>query len=239
MTSEMKIHRFIGPWQLGQGTMRIDDADLAHQLRSVLKLTTGETIIIGDGSGHEAYCRIVRYDHGAVILEGLSVGENPSEPALRTTLYCAVLKSENFELAAEKTTEVGISRIVPVRTDRTVKLNLRTERIARVVREAAELAGRGIVPAVDAVTDLDDVWTDASTNDVNYFFDPSGEAFHAPSRGARTAGCFVGPEGGWTKDELETAHGLGMQVCSLGRLVLSAPTAAVVASYLVVRSADL
>jgi 16S rRNA (uracil1498-N3)-methyltransferase len=235
----MKIHRFIGPWQLGQGTMRIDDADFAHQVRSVLKLAAGETVIIGDGSGREAYCRIVRFERGAVILEGLSVGENPYEPGLRATLYCAVLKSENFELAAQKTTEVGISRIVPVRTDRTVKLNLRTDRVGRIIREAAELAGRGIVPTVDEVSDLDAVWTDASRNDVNFFFDPSGEIFHAPSRGVRTAGCFIGPEGGWTDEELETARGLGMQVCSLGKLVLSAPTAAIVASYLVVRGTGL
>ncbi len=192
-----KVHRFIGPWQLGQGTMRIDDADLAHQMRSVLKLDAGETIIIGDGTGKEAHCRIVRYDRGAVILEGLSVGENPAEPALRATLYCAVLKAENFELAARKATEVGIARIAPVVTGRTVKLNLRLDRVEKVVREAAELAGRGVVPEVSPVAGLDSVWTDASKNEANYFFDPSGEPFPAMPRGIRTAGVFIGPEGGW------------------------------------------
>jgi len=46
-----KIHRFLGPYQLGQGICRIDDADLAHQMRSVLKLEPGETVIVGDGTG--------------------------------------------------------------------------------------------------------------------------------------------------------------------------------------------
>ncbi len=219
--------------------MRIDDADLAHQMRSVLKLTAGETVIIGDGSGREAQCRIVQYDHGAVILEGLSIGENPAEPALRATLYCAVLKAENFELAARKATEVGIARIVPVITGRTVKLNLRLDRVRTVVREAAELAGRGIVPEIAPVTDLDSVWTDASNNDTNFFFDPSGDPYVAASRGVRTAGVFIGPEGGWEERELETARGLGMRVATLGKLVLSAQTAAVIASYLVVHGGRL
>ncbi|HUO75845.1 MAG TPA: RsmE family RNA methyltransferase [Candidatus Paceibacterota bacterium] len=235
----MKIHRFIGPWQLGQGTMRIDDADLAHQLRSVLKLAPGETVVIGDGSGREAHCRIVRFDHDAVILEGLSVGENPSEPALKVTMYCAVLKAENFELAAQKATEIGVARIVPVVTNRTVKLNVRPDRVRKVVREAAELAGRGIVPDVADIVDLDAVWTDASKNDVNYFFDPSGGGFSPSPRSSRTAGLFIGPEGGWDASELDTANGLGMRITSLGTLTLSAPTAAVVATYLVVHGAEL
>lgn len=235
----MKIHRFIGPWQLGQGTMRIDDADLAHQMRSVLKLAPGETVIIGDGSGREAQCRIMRFDRDAVILEGLSVGENPFEPALKVTMYCAVLKAENFEIAVQRATEIGVSRFVPVVTKRTVKLNVRPDRAQKVVREAAELAGRGIVPLVSDVADLDAVWTDASNNDVNYFFDPSGARYTASSRGVRTAGLFIGPEGGWDAAELETARGLGMRVTTLGTLTLSAPTAAVVAAYLVVHGGEM
>lgn len=234
-----KTHRFIGPWQLGQGTMRIDDADLAHQLRSVLKLEAGETIVIGDGSGTEAYCRISKFDRDAVMVECLSVGRNPSEPSVHTTLFCAVLKAENFELAAQKATEIGVTRIVPVVTARTVKLNIRPDRIRRVVREAAELAGRGIVPEVTDVIELDAVWDDASGNEVNHFFDASGTAFAGSSRAVRRAGIFIGPEGGWEESEVATARGLGMRIASLGPLTFSAPTAVVVASYLVVHSREL
>ena len=219
--------------------MRIDDAGLAHQLRTVLKLAPGEMVIIGDGSGIEAQCRLVKIDRDAVLLEGLSVGENPSEPAVRVTMYCAVLKAENFELAAQKATEVGVSRIVPVITGRTIKLDLRSDRIQKIVREASELSGRGIVPKVAEVTKLDDIWTDASANDVNFFFDPSGTRFFAPARGVRTAGLFIGPEGGWDESELEIARDLGMRITSLGNLILSAQTASVVAAFLVVHGGEL
>lgn len=232
----MKIHRFIGPYQLGQGTMRLDDADLAHQMRGVLKLEPGETVIIGDGSGNEAHCRILSYDHGAVLLEGISIGRNAAELPGKTTLYCAVLKADNFELAAAKATEIGISEIVPIVTSRTVKLNLRTERVEKIVREAAELAGRGLIPKVQPVQEFQRVLTHASQNDANFFFDPSGRPFAGAAKSVRQAGIFIGPEGGWTEDELTAAENIGMKIASLGELIFRAETAVIVASYLVAHS---
>lgn len=232
----MKIHRFIGPYQLATGTLRLDDEDLAHQMRSVLKLDVGETVIIGDGSGSEATCRILRYDRGAVILEGISLGHNANELPGRTTLYCAVLKSDNFELAAQKATEVGISEIVPILTERTVKGSLRIERVQKIVREAAEVAGRGLIPVVREVVPIERVLTEASKNDVNFFFDPSGTVFSGVAKSVRHAGIWIGPEGGWNEKELELARELGMRITSLGPLVLRAETAVIVATYMVAHS---
>ena len=231
-----KIHRFIGNYQLGQGTMRLDDADLAHQMRSVLKLMPGETVIVGDGTGNEAQCRILSYDHDAVLLEGLSIGRNAAELPGRTTLYCAVLKAENFELAAAKATEVGISEIVPIITKRTVKLNLKSDRVQKIVLEAAELAGRGLVPKVAPVQEFDKVLTAASRNDANYFFDPSGKPFGGMAQSVKQAGIFIGPEGGWDETELEAAHQAGMKIVSLGGLILRAETAVIISSFLVAHS---
>lgn len=228
-----KIHRFIGPYQLGQGILRLDDADLAHQVRSVLKLEPGEIIIVGDGTGTEVQCKIVSHDRGALIVEGVAIGHNPNEPARKVTLYCAVLKADNFEIAAQKAVETGVSRIVPVRTSRTVKLNVRRDRLERIVREAAEQSERGIIPEIADITDLEKVYHDASQNDVNYFFHPEGTLFHQPPKGARTAGVFIGPEGGWDEKEVERARDLGMRVVSLGGIILRAETAVVVATYVV------
>jgi 16S rRNA (uracil1498-N3)-methyltransferase len=228
-----KMHRFIGSYPLALGTLRIDDDALVHQLRSVLKLEPGEIIIIGDGSGNEAHCRILRYDHGAVIVEGMSIGRNANELPGRTTLYCALLKADNFELAAQKATEVGVSEIVPILTGRTVKGSLRIDRVRKIVREAAELAGRGLVPVVREPVAMQAVLTEASRNDVNFFFDPSGDFFSGVAKSVRHAGLWIGPEGGWSEQELELSHQLGMRVVSLGSLVMRAETAAIVASYLV------
>lgn len=231
-----KIHRFIGTYPLAIGTIRIDDDDLAHQLRSVLKLEPGDTIIIGDGSGSEAQCTILRYERGVVMLNGLSIGKNANELPGRTTLYCALLKADHFELAAQKATEVGVSEIIPLITGRTIKGNLRVERVRTIVREAAELAGRGLVPTVREPIPMQQVLTEASRNDVNFFFDPSGELFSGAAKSVRHAGIWIGPEGGWNEQELEMAHQVGMRIVSLGNLVLRAETAAIVAGYLVAHS---
>ncbi len=231
-----KLHRFIGSYQLGEGTMRLDDPALADQMRSVLKLAPGEMVIIGDGTGLEAHCRILGYDRDAVLVEGVSIGRNANELQLRATLYLAVLKADHFELAAAKATEIGIVRIVPVVTGRTVKTGLRLDRVRRIVRESAELAGRGVVPEIGEITDLQHVWADAATNDANFFFDPSGKPLTSPAKGVRSAGIFIGPEGGWDEGEVALATEAGMRIASLGGLVLRAETAAIVACYLVAHS---
>lgn len=228
-----KLHRFIGPYQIGQGTMRLDDAELAHQMRSVLKLQPGETVIIGDGSGNEAQARILGIQGDAVLLEGLAVGRNPNEPVVKATLYCAVLKADHFERAVAGATEAGISAIVPIVTSRTVKMNLRPDRIRRIVKEAAELAGRGLVPDVRDTATLDGVLTEASRNDANFFFDPSGKQLAGPAKSVRSAGLFIGPEGGWDEREIAKAADYGMRVVSLGGRILRAETAVIIATYLV------
>lgn len=228
-----KIHRFIGTYQLGKGTVRLDDADLAHQMRSVLKLGIGEEVIIGDGAGVEAQCRILSYDKDVVFVDCISVGRNATEPRGHTILYCAVLKADHFELAAAKATEVGIWEIVPIVTARTVKLNLRVDRVQKIVREAAELSGRGIVPQVQPVMDFDAALTSARKNDANFFFDSSGPVFTGTPRSVHRAGIFIGPEGGWDDSELEMAHDAGIRTVSLGELTLRAETAVIVAAYLV------
>lgn len=229
-----KIHRFIGAYQLGRGTMRLDDPRLAHQLRSVLKLVPGETIVIGDGSGLEAQCRILGYQPDAVLVEAVSLGRNEREPDLKATLYCAVLKADHFEWAAAKAVEVGVTRIVPVLAARTVKLKLRLDRVEAIVRESAEVAGRGVVPEVRDAVPFDRVLDEAADHDANFFFDPSGKPFSGAPKKVRSAGVFIGPEGGWEESEVERASHCGMHLVSLGHLVLRAETAAAVATYEVV-----
>lgn len=124
-----KIHRFIGKWHLAHGIVRLDDKELAHQMRSVLKLRSGETVILGDGIGQEAHCKILSYEKDAILVQCISVGRNANEPQAHMILYAAVLKNEHFEMAAAKATEVGAREIVPVISARTIKLKLRLDRV--------------------------------------------------------------------------------------------------------------
>lgn len=226
----MKIHRFIGNFPLHPGILRIVDAEVVHQMRTVLKLVSDEHLILADGAMQEALCRLKKYERGAAVVEVLEVHKNMNEPERDAMLFCAVLKKELFELVAQKATEVGIREIIPVVTARTVKLNLRPDRLEKIVREAAEQSGRGQLPIVQKVMSLEDALEYAKHNDRNFLFDigPQGVPL---SRDLRRVGIFIGPEGGWEEREVALARERGCVIAGLGPLTLRGETAAIIASY--------
>jgi 16S rRNA (uracil1498-N3)-methyltransferase len=234
----MKIHRFVGPWQLAVGRIRIDDAGVARQMRVVLHLEVGEQVVVADGTGLEAQCTIAGYQSDAVVLECTGVERNTREPACHVTLFLSILKADHFESACRQAAEVGVYEIVPVVASRTVKHGIRVERIERIVREAAEVAGRAVVPRVHEAVSFDDALSLAHSLEANVCFDTSSHA-KTPSvpPGAGHVGIWIGPEGGWHASEIEAFDRLGIMRASLGSLVLRADTAAAVGVFLVAHRA--
>lgn len=231
----MKLHRFIANVTLRAGSIVVLEPELAHQLRDVLRLKPGDEMILGDGRGNEAICRVVSYEQDSVKLMVNEVTENALEPSIDVYLYPSVLKKENLELVAQKATEIGVKVIIPVISARTVKLNVRSERMAKIVREAAEQSGRALVPTFHEPIELEKAFEHARGNDLNIFFDPGGELFDVRTtipKTARRIGVFIGPEGGWEAGEVESARQYGCIITSLGKLILRAETAAVIAAYL-------
>jgi len=232
----MKQHRFIGDFAPEGNYLEIRDEELINQMRSVLKLKPGEEVILADGRGSELTATIKSF-HPKFI--ALTVGEkrqNSNDPAAAVILYCSLLKKENFEWVAEKATETGARGIVPVISDRTVKLNLNIGRLRKIVKEAAEQSGRGFLPEVSEIIGFDEAVEQSKDNELNIFFDPKGKAFEKPQwfsmYGEKRIGVFIGPEGGWTDREIAAAAANDFQIVSLGKLVLRAETAAIVAVYL-------
>lgn len=229
----MRIHRFVVEVPLASGPLTVRDTELRNQLVNVLRLSPGDALELCDGKGMEASASLLAFGKTSVDLTVDEPRRNEAESAVRATLYLAVLKRENFELAAQKATEAGIARIVPVLSRRTVKTGLRQDRLARIVKEATEQSGRGIVPTVSEPMSLKDALDDAAANDRNAFFELGGAPFSPGPAGRSSIGIFIGPEGGWDDAETAAARDLGMAIATLGPRVLRAETAAVVATYLV------
>ena len=212
----------------------MEDRELLEQWRKVLRLKIGGEVILFDGKGNEASAKIANLDRNFGEVEILGVSKNKNEPQRHVVLYCSILKRENFELVAQKATEVGVSEIVPIVAARTEKFNLRTDRLSRVVKEAAEQSGRASLPSLHPSVEFLRALAAAKANDVNLFSDPSGRNFRdfrfAPSD--RRFGVWVGPEGGWTEEEVSLARTEGLEIIGLGPLTLRAETAAIVATYL-------
>jgi 16S rRNA (uracil1498-N3)-methyltransferase len=235
----MKLHRFIRDFNFAESRLKIFDKEILDQIKNVLRLGAGEKIILSDGNLNEALAQINNFKKDYLEVEILEVGKNENEPKVRAVLYCSILKRENFELAAQKAVEVGIAEIVPIVAKRTVKLNLKEERLKKIIREAAEQSGRGRVPVLQPVIDFAEAVEEAEKNNVNLFFDVSGKNIknffdsHFRGNDRETVGVFIGPEGGWDEEEIKMARNKNFKIVSLGRLTLRAETAAAVASYVV------
>lgn len=227
-----RLNRFIGDFVLREGKMEIADPAIVHQVREVLKLKIGEHIILCDGKGSEAEATIKGFSEKNVEVELARHVAIDNEPDCSVALYCAILKNENFELVVQKATEIGVKEIIPVITERTIKLNIRHDRLERIAREAAEQCGRGIVPMIhDAISFKDFVPTSGK---MNFLFDPSGALLHDSRFEFYDVNIWIGPEGGWSPVELELAREKKFTIACLGSLTLRAETAAIVASYLAV-----
>lgn len=232
----MKIHRFvlkIKMADLDNGGCAISEPDFFHQVYRVLKLKPGEKIILSDGAGEEAMVEIVSFENDNVAVRLLDRQKNKNELPVRVILACAILKKDNFEWLVQKAVEVGVKEIVPLLTSRTIKTNLKMERLNKICREAAEQSGRGSLPEVREPVELESV-LDRAGRDEKIICDPGGKEFFGSlkMKPGQTVWVFIGPEGGWTEKELEDGAAAGAKIMNLGAGILRGETAGIIAGYL-------
>jgi len=231
----MRLHRFIGDFDLTKETLSVSDRAHINQWRNVLRLKVGDALVLSDGEGHEATATLIE-STGAEIRLALAEMETPGrEPKKEVALYCAILKRENFELVAQKATEIGIRQIVPLLSERTLKQGLNRERLMRILVEASEQSGRTTVPELGEPTAFEEAIAAVNPAE-STLFDLSGAPFaDFDLKDFRTFNLFIGPEGGFAESEVALARDRGLTIASLGSLTLRGETAAIVASYLSVQ----
>ena len=230
----MRLHRFITDIDLDQRSVAITDAELVSQWRNVLRLKTGDKLILSDGRGHEAEATIVGMDRSETRVEIGAVNTPEREPKKQATLFCALLKRENFEIVIQKATEIGIARIVPLLTERTVKTGFNRERLEKILREAAEQSGRTTVPELAEPMPFKEALASVDASDA-ILFDLDGDQPTGGGTELSAQSAFIGPEGGFSEAEVAQAKEAGMKIGLLGNLTMRGETAAIVASYLITR----
>lgn len=229
----MKIHRFIIAELNSSEKITVRDRDIVHQMATVLKLKPGERVVLCDGKGLEADCVIVAISPDAA---DLSISERrTSAPAARRAvhLYAAMLKRDNFELLVQKAVEVGVARLTPLVTRRTIKTGLNLTRLRTIIKEATEQCGRSDLMEIGEAEDFAHVLKNPPAHAM--MFDMSGTPLDVNIFPQELA-IFIGPEGGWEPEELAQTAQLNIPVVSLGATTLRGETAAIVASYLAAQS---
>lgn len=223
----MKIHRFIGQFDFTKPKLIIDDPSIVHQLMNVLWIKVGDHIVLVSGD-KEAWVQISQKDDRAITVEILEV--KPVQSVTPLTLYCAILKRDNFEWVVQKATEVGVSNIVPIITARTIKKDIRLDRLQKIAQEAAEQSGAAM-PTISTPQPFEEAISNAPAP--TFFFEQSGQPIAQVLQEKKPTSIFIGPEGGWTSEELETAKQHNFFIVSLGVTTLRGETATIIASYLV------
>lgn len=229
----MKLHRFIGDFDFTRNTVEITKPEIIKQIKGVLRLKEEESIVLSDGKGAQFKAKITSLAHDKIICEIIKKLDS-SEPKKKVSLYLAILKKENFELAVQKAVECGVSEIIPIITERTIKTGLNMERLNKIILEASEQCERSVVPNLHEIINFEDALEDGKQSNEKLIFHTQDSIEYAPSINATLASIFIGPEGGFTEKEISLAQENGYTVASLGNLILRGETAAIIATYRVV-----
>ncbi len=233
------VHRFFVPPNWIEGQRARLEGDVAHQVSRVLRMSAGDEIILLDNSGREYSVQLTRFDKSAVEGNVVSVIEAQVESPLELILYQGLLKGEKFQWVLQKCTELGVSRFVPLRSLRTVPQGqerlerTRYPRWRKIITEAAEQSGRCTLPELKPPISLQEACdqVDGHATSIMPWEEEITTSLRPVLRGieSRHVNIFIGPEGGFDKEEVDYARSQGLVPVSLGRRILRSETAAVAA----------
>lgn len=212
----------------------------AHYLVRVLRLQSGDKINVFDGSSWEYLVVLEKATAGEITGRILSKTKIDRDPSKKVILLPALLKSEKFDWVIQKSTELGVNRIIPLKTQRTVmhidstKIPGKVIRWQKIAQEAARQCGRTFIPEVLPPRALMDAFE--IVKEINLAIIPWEGEEKVSLRDILTKNTawekialFIGPEGGFTLEEMAKAQQAGLISVSLGSRILRAETAALAA----------
>ena len=208
--------------------------EVAHHLSHVLRMGVGQVITLGDGAACDYQGTITAMGKNSVICKVGEPTPSPGELPVRITLFQSLPKGDKLELIIQKAVELGVHEIVPVATARSiVKVKgdgKKVERYQRIAQSAAEQSMRGIVPQVCPPVSFREgvkLTAEQSTTLVAYEGEKDNTLRMEVVNGAERIGLWIGPEGGFAPDEIETLVSAGGKTITLGNRILRTETAAI------------
>jgi len=205
------------------GELRLED-EPAHHVRDVLRLRAGDPITLCDGAGAVAEATIARIDKKGVFCSVVNVVRVPREgPSI--TLLQAVGKGDKMETVIRQATELGVTRIVPVSTARTIaEREGKRDRWASIVADALRVSGRAWAPEIEARLTLAEVLARPRAP-LSLALDGVAAKRLQDVMRPGSAEALVGPEGGFTDEERAQIEAAGFTRVTLGSATLRTETA--------------
>lgn len=235
----MQRHRFYAsPERITTSQITLD-ADESHHLARVLRLAEGARAFVFDGAGAEYECEIRKAHKQATELVIVTQLQDEVESPLALTLGQALVKGDKFDWIVQKTTELGVTRIVPLLTDHSdikhseERAEHRQQRWRRISLEAVKQCGRRrLVEIAEPISFAQFCRDDVS--ELKFFFSERGGKKMQDINDAQlnSVSLTIGPEGGWSDAEIAAAETHHLTTIHLGRRILRTETAAVIATAL-------
>ena len=212
----------------------------ARHISLSLRAKPGEKITVCDGNMREFLCTVGNITKDSVILNIDQITQSDAEPDIDVTLYQALIKSDKFDTVVQKAVELGVTKIVPVITERCVSkpdeksLKKKIERWNKISREAAMQSGRGMIPQVSDVLPFEKVLSQMQNDDLSFMcyektpHIPIKEIYEnakSKNKDLKTFSFIIGPEGGFSEKEAKKASASGIPLASLGNRILRTETA--------------
>lgn len=223
---------FLSPEEIRSDFLVLTGENADHA--KVLRLKSGEQVVVCDGLGNESVCTISDVSPGQISLVVDSRHVSDTEAAVKVSVYMAFSKGDKLEHVIQKATELGAYEVVAFPSARCVSrpdeksLKKKLERWKKIASSAAEQSGRGLIPEVIALDSYKDALRRAAQSDIAILFYENERAKTlrmALNTNYTSVSLLTGPEGGLEPSEVEQAINAGLQVCSLGKRILRCETA--------------
>ena len=203
----------------------------ARHIGYSLRMKKGEEITFCH-SGTDYNCTIESITENEVLCRVVSTEPSRSEPSVQVTLYQAYPKQDKLELIIQKTTELGVTRIVPFISSRCIarpdekSYRKKQERMQKIAEEAAKQSGRGVIPEIAPLMTMKQALEDMKNSELKLFcYENGGEKLSSiPVAEAGSIAVMIGSEGGFERAEAEAAEAAGATQIWLGERILRCET---------------
>lgn len=230
----MRISRLYTPTPLTTGKHIELDDDNGHYVRTVLRLKTGDPIILFNGQGGEYSCLVAEVSRKTVSIAVEQWNDRSVESPLQITLGLGISRGDRMDLTVQKSVELGVNRITPLLTERCVvqfKGEKKPQRLLhwqKIVQHAAEQSGRTTLPPLLEVETLQN-WI-SKQQGLKVFLDPYAETTLMELKPeTMKVTLLTGPEGGFSNTERDLAKASGFIPVRLGARILRTETASLAA----------
>lgn len=225
------MHRFYLPSLVFKGDyLEITDHRVVHQAGKVLRMWNDDFFHVFDGK-EEWLVQIEAINKRHISVRKVEEVNNKAEPKVKVSLYQAIPKKPAlFEMVVQKATEIGVSEIFPLVTERTEKRRMsKFQRLELIAMEATEQCGRMNIPTIRHPVNYDEIVGKLSNGFIAYEYEGSKHIsdYEKEMKVAKEIQIIIGPEGGLSESELVLAKESSVRPFTLGSRILRTETAAI------------